>query len=86
MRRRLPVAEGEELALTHTGQAGESNEVPIWLDRVSGESFDLRPIEEAHLRSLSVRRPDAEDRLVDHLPALVRAAQDHLERVEHQLR
>jgi len=60
--------------------------VAVGLDRFGRKLLDLGPVEEAHLGALSARWPDAEDRLVDHLAALLGVAQDHLERVEHQLR
>ncbi len=79
------LAEGEELALAQPGQASEAKEVAIGLDRIRGELLDIDPVEEPHLGPLPARRAYAKDRLVDDLASLSRAAEDHLQRVEHQL-
>src|SRR5206468_2336767 len=59
--------------------------VAEWLDRFGGEPLDLVPVEEAHLTAFSTGRPYAQDALVDRLAPLLRVAQDHLQRVEHEL-
>jgi hypothetical protein len=80
------VAERKELALSKAGDAREADEIAIGLDRLGGEELDLPPLEEAHLSMLSSGRSDAEDSLVDDLAPFAGIAQDHLQRVEHQLR
>ena len=79
------IAQREELTLPQPGQTRESDQIAAGLDRLGGEVVHLAPGEEAHLGPLTTRRPHPQDALVDRLASLLRAAQDHLERVEHQL-
>src|SRR5829696_8095157 len=80
------VAHGQQLALPEPGKAGEADEVSVRLDSLGGEALDLAPVEEAHLGALPPWCAYAEHTLVDRLASLLGVAQDHLERVEHQLR
>ena len=80
----VAVAQGEQLALAQTRERGDITMFPYGA-RFRRELLDLAPPQEAHLVRLAAGSLDAEDALVDEVPALLRVREDLLEQPEREL-